>query len=182
MTIGRRMPALRMVLAATGVFFLAAAGGWWLMQGTVATSHAAGIQDGALAEQVATDRDIKVFKTATCGCCGDWVDHLEASGFSVEAVDVSQSELNGLKERAGLARELASCHTAFIDGYVIEGHVPADDIRELLETAPAVTGISVPGMPVGSPGMEMGDRLDPYDVVSFTADGEVSVFTRYHPE
>lgn len=172
----------RLMLAAGGVFILAAGVGWWLMQSSVPSSQAAGIQDAELSELAATERDIKVFKTATCGCCSAWVEHLEAEGFSVEAVDVSQSDLNGIKQAAEMGRELASCHTAFIDGYVLEGHVPAEDIRRLAAERPSVTGIAVPGMPVGSPGMEVGDRYDPYDVVAFRTDGSQEVFSSHNQD
>lgn len=126
----------------------------------------------------AADR-ILVYKTATCGCCGLWVDHLRAAGFTVEVRDVSPQELDVVATDAGVAPELRSCHTALVAGYAIEGHVPASDIARLLRERPAAAGIAVPGMPVGSPGMEMGDRRDPYVVVSFTRDGKRQVFAQY---
>ncbi len=123
-----------------------------------------------------------VYLTPQCGCCGDWVDHLDAAGFAVEAREVDQGELNGMKMEAGISRELASCHTAFIGDYVIEGHVPAAEIRRLLDEEPDVAGLSVPGMPIGSPGMEMGGRQDPYDVIAFDTEGATTVFASYHQD
>ncbi|QIT56631.1 DUF411 domain-containing protein [Aquisalimonas sp. 2447] len=158
----------------------------WMLAGAaalvvVAAGAAWAIAGGGNATPAATDSDtVKVYKTPQCGCCTAWEDYLRDEGFNVDAEDVDQRELNSIKQEAGLTRELASCHTAFVGGYVVEGHVPAADIRRLLEERPDVDGIAVPGMPVGSPGMEMGDRKDPYDVVTF-ADGErVGTFSSYH--
>lgn len=119
---------------------------------------------------------ITVYKSPTCGCCGKWVRHLQDNGFEVETID--QHDLGGVKSEAGIPRLLASCHTAIIGGYVIEGHVPATDIKRLLKERPDVTGLIVPGMPMGSPGME-GSRQDPYEVLTFTPSGETTVFSRY---
>jgi len=175
-----KLPALKakiLIPAVLSAFVLATAGGWIGLQSLSAEPLGSG---PVSADFVQTRADIKVFKTPTCGCCSDWVTHLEDNGFQVEAVDVSHQQLNAIKQTAGLSRELASCHTGFIDGYVVEGHVPADDIRKLLELRPAVTGLSVPGMPIGSPGMEMGDRLDPFHVVSFDEAGNTEVFSSYN--
>lgn len=120
-----------------------------------------------------------VYKTATCGCCSAWVDHVRDAGFDVEAVDVEQSRLIEHKKEAGVDQRLSSCHTARIDGYVIEGHVPAADIRRLLEDRPDVAGVAVPGMPTGSPGMEYGDRVDPYRVIAFDDEGGMRIFAEY---
>lgn len=120
--------------------------------------------------------EITVYKSPTCGCCSKWVDHLKANGFDVRAVDVG--DLNGIKARYGVQRHLASCHTAVVDGYVVEGHVPAEAIKRLLRQRPAVKGLAVPGMPVGSPGME-GPNPERYDVVTFDAAGRQEVFMRY---
>jgi hypothetical protein len=116
---------------------------------------------------------ITVYKSPTCGCCSKWVDHLKANGFEVEATDMP--DVTPMKTRLGLPAGLASCHTAVVGGYVVEGHVPADVIKKLLEEKPAVAGIAVPGMPIGSPGME-GPNPQPYDVIAFTKDGEKQVF------
>ena len=119
---------------------------------------------------------ITVYKTATCGCCSKWIDHLKDNGFTVTAEDVTQSELISVKRDAGVTRDLESCHTAIVDGYVIEGHVPADVIQDFLEEHPKAVGLAVPGMPLGSPGMES-DVKEPYDVLQFNASGETKVYT-----
>ncbi len=133
----------------------------------------------ARGQQPATSETVQVYKTATCGCCSVWVEHLRSNGFTVVAHDVSQEELTTIASEAGVSSGLGSCHTAKVGGYAIEGHVPASDIQRLLSERPDVAGIAVPGMPVGSPGMEMGDRRDPYNVVAFTKDGRRSVFAQY---
>lgn len=124
------------------------------------------------------DVTIAVYKTPTCGCCTKWIEHLEAEGFDVEATDLS--DLSELKATHGVPANLASCHTALVDGYVIEGHVPASDIARLLQDRPAVAGLAVPEMPLGSPGMEHPDptRHQPYQVMSFGKDG-VAVFAEH---
>lgn len=116
-----------------------------------------------------------VYKTPSCGCCKKWVEHVQAAGFQVEVRDTS--DVTPVKNEQGLPQHLASCHTALVDGYVIEGHVPADVIRRLLAERPQVAGIAVPGMPMGSPGMEVpGGRTDPYDIIAFARNGTVSVY------
>ena len=117
---------------------------------------------------------VTVYKSPTCGCCTKWVDHLEQAGFTVNVLDLQ--DVMPTKQKMGVPRDLSSCHTAIVDGYVVEGHVPADVVKQLLKDRPNATGISVPGMPIGSPGMEQGDRKDPYDVVLFTKDGTRSVY------
>lgn len=117
---------------------------------------------------------VTVYKTPTCGCCGRWVEHLEASGFPVKTITLDN--LGAVKAARHLPYELASCHTATVAGYTVEGHVPAEIILRLLKEKPDVAGIAVPGMPLGSPGMEMGDRKQPYQVISYTADGEQAVY------
>ena len=119
---------------------------------------------------------ISVYKTPTCGCCTKWVDHLREKGFTVETHD--QPSLTALKQEHGIPRGAEACHTALVDGYVIEGHVPAREIARLLEERPDVRGLVVPGMPLGSPGMEA-DRTDPYSVLAFDDKGRVSTFARY---
>ena len=119
---------------------------------------------------------ITVYKSPTCGCCSKWVEHLQDNGFEVKTVDLSDMRM--IKSMSGVKPEYASCHTAKVDGYVIEGHVPASDVKRLLKERPAVTGLSAPGMPMGSPGME-GPRSDPYEVITFDKQGgETSVFSR----
>ena len=120
-----------------------------------------------------------VYKTATCGCCSDSVEHVREAGFDVEAINVERAGLIQRKQQFGVDQRLASCHTARIDGYVIEGHVPAAEIRRLLEERPEVAGLAVPGMPTGSPGMEYGDRVDPYRVIAFDKQGGMRIFAEY---
>ena len=120
-----------------------------------------------------------VYKTSTCGCCSMWVDHLKANGFQVETKDVSSDEVRAVSKAAGLKDEGASCHTAKIGNYVVEGHVPASDIQKMLAEKPAIAGIAAPGMPMGSPGMDQGGAKEPYDVIAFTKDGKTSVYAKH---
>ena len=122
-------------------------------------------------------REITVYRSPTCGCCKGWIDHLRQHGFEVN--DVQQADVNPTKAELGLPGELASCHTAVVDGYVIEGHVPADDIKRLVAEKPELAGLAVPGMPVGPPGMEMGERKDPFTVLGFRRDGQVEPYSEY---
>jgi hypothetical protein len=122
---------------------------------------------------------VRVWKDPNCGCCNDWVTHLKANGFDVQTFDTGNSVA---RERLGMPQAFASCHTAQVGGYVIEGHVPAADIHRLLREQPKALGLSVPGMPVGSPGMdgpEYGNRRDPYDVLLVQRDGQSLVFASY---
>ena len=120
---------------------------------------------------------ITVYKTPTCGCCAAWVDYLRDNGFQVEAHNMPT--LAGIKTKHGLTdRRLMSCHTAIVDGYVVEGHVPVDDIRRLLEDRPDILGITAPGMPQLSPGMHSIIPKD-YDVLSFDEQGRIELFSRY---
>lgn len=121
--------------------------------------------------------EITVYSDPGCGCCNKWVAHLEKHGFIV--TDLKTEQIGRIKGMYSVPPELASCHTAIIDGYIIEGHVPADDIKRLLNSRPDVRGLSVPQMPVGTPGMEMGDRKDDFNVISFSEDGETAVFREY---
>lgn len=125
---------------------------------------------------------VEVWKTASCGCCKDWIKHLQADGFEVKAHDVSNPAKNDIRRRIGLEDKFGSCHTALVAGYVIEGHVPARDIRRLLKTRPTALGLAVPGMPVGSPGMdgpEYGGQKDPYEVLLVQRGGTATVFQTY---
>jgi hypothetical protein len=123
-------------------------------------------------------KDIHVYKSPTCSCCTDWADHLKENGFNVKVTETN--DLNPIKIDAGLTPSLASCHTAFVGDYVIEGHVPANDIHRLIAEAPKAKGLSVPGMPAGSPGMEMGDRRDRYQVLMFNDSGQTRVFAEHN--
>lgn len=147
---------------------------------TVAVSVLAAVAVGALllfqTSKTVAAGEVTVYKSPTCGCCKQWVTHLRDHGFTVKATDVS--DVDPYKRKHGLPRRLGSCHTALVDGYVIEGHVPADDIKRLLTERPNVKGLAVPGMPMGSPGME-GPRKDPYAVLSFDAQGNSRVYARH---
>lgn len=123
---------------------------------------------------------VDVWKDPHCGCCGDWIAHLQQHGFRVQSHDVGNT---AMRQRLGLPMRYASCHTAVVDGYVIEGHVPAVDIQRLLRERPAALGLAVPGMPVGSPGMDgpaYGHRRDPYAVLLVQRDGSHRVWAQYH--
>lgn len=123
-----------------------------------------------------TQADFQVYKSPTCGCCGDWIDHLSDAGFS--SGTHHPDDMGGLKAELGIEPRYQSCHTAVSQqGYVFEGHVPASVIEDFLAAPPAdALGLAVPGMPVGSPGMEMGDRFDPYDVLLLKRDGSSEVY------
>lgn len=128
---------------------------------------------------MAKGRTIQVWKTPTCGCCGAWVEHLRNEGFDVAATDIDQNALDQVKARLGVPLALRSCHTARVGDYVVEGHVPAADIELLLNFAPEIVGIAVPGMPIGSPGMEMGDETEPYATYAFDETGPTAIFARH---
>jgi hypothetical protein len=132
---------------------------------------------GVRAESSGKPIDIVVHRSPTCTCCGKWLAHLKENNFNVK--DIVTDDVQGIKDKYGVTQELASCHTAIVDGYVIEGHVPANDIKTLLKTKPKVVGLAVPGMVNGSPGMEMGDTKDPYKVVSFDHQKLVKEFNSY---
>ena len=116
---------------------------------------------------------VTVYKSPTCGCCAKWVEHVRKAGFAVTVKDVPN--VGEVKFANGVPPELASCHTALVGGYVVEGHVPADVMQKLLKEKPAVAGIAVAGMPMGSPGME-GSYSDRYDVVAFEKSGKQRVY------
>lgn len=132
---------------------------------------------GVQAEQATADKEITVYRSPTCSCCGKWIEHVKQSHFVIK--DIISDDMQAIKQKYGVPAKLASCHTAIVDGYVVEGHVPAADIEKLLETKPDVVGISAPGMPMGSPGMEMGARADDFDVMSFDKAGNVQVFAEH---
>ena len=141
-----------LILLLSGIIFL---GGW------------------ILAPKTAQAADLVVYKSPTCGCCKKWVSHMRENGFSVEVHE--QHDVTLKKDEFGIPRRLRSCHTAKVGEYVIEGHMPADVVKRLLEEQPAVAGLAVPGMPMGSPGME-GVRKDPYHIVSFEKNGQLRIY------
>ena len=120
---------------------------------------------------------IVVYKSPTCGCCGQWVTYMRNNGFTVEVHD--QADVTPIKTASGVPEALHSCHTAQVGGYVVEGHVPVEAIRRMLRERPQIAGIAVGGMVTGTPGMEAGGRKDPYDVMAFTRDGRTSVYEHH---
>lgn len=119
---------------------------------------------------------VTVYKSPTCGCCTGWIDHLYDSGFAVVTQNVTYEELNAMKATYGVPQDLASCHTALVEDYVIEGHVPADLIATMLQEKMDVAGLAVPGMPAGAPGMD--GTPQPYDVFAFSYDGTATVYAQ----
>ena len=119
---------------------------------------------------------VVVYKSPSCGCCGKWVDHLKANGFEVEVHD--RQNMSPIKQSMGIAPKLQSCHTAKVGDYVIEGHVPAEDIKRMIADKPDIKGLTVPGMPMGSPGME-GPYKDNYSVMAIQKDGATQVYRRH---
>jgi len=137
------------------------------------------VNAGVRAENVEADKpvDIVVYRSPSCGCCGKWLEHLKKNNFNVK--DMVIGDVQAIKDKYGVPGEMASCHTALVNGYVVEGHVPANDIYTLLKTKPKIVGIAVPGMPAGTPGMEMGGKKDPYQVISFDSEKHYRVFNSY---
>lgn len=131
----------------------------------------------AQAGQVPAATKITVYKDPNCGCCHSWVEHLRKHGFEVLVRDTN--DVSGVKRAGRVPDRLQTCHTAFVSGYVVEGHVPAADIRRMLDEKPRIAGIGVAGMPAGSPGMETSGRADKYDVIAFNRDGTTRVFSRH---
>src|SRR5215218_8256999 len=118
-----------------------------------------------------------VYKSATCGCCSKWVEHMQANGFAVKAVDVA--DIDKVKRDNGVPQSAASCHTGLVNGYVVEGHVPADAVLKMLKDKPAIAGIAVPGMPMGAPGMEVpAGTKEAYNVLSFDKAGKTTVYQK----
>jgi len=121
---------------------------------------------------------VTVYKTPTCGCCSLWVDHMAENGFATRTYDVESTAQ--IRAQNGMPAKVGSCHTAIVDGYVVEGHVPAETVKRMLNEKPDIVGITVPGMPIGSPGMEVEGRdADPYDVLAVNADGGTEVYAEY---
>jgi hypothetical protein len=124
----------------------------------------------------ASGNRLTVFKSPSCGCCQAWAEHMQRAGFSVEIEQVEN--LTPIKARLGVPQMLKSCHTATVNGYVIEGHVPAGDVTRLLREQPKAIGLAVPGMPIGSPGMEQGNQREPFKTILFGKTGYI-VFSNY---
>jgi hypothetical protein len=126
---------------------------------------------------LAATPSVVVYKDPSCGCCTGWVEHLKSAGFSVTVRDVVDTTPE--RKRLGMPEAFAGCHTATVSGYVLEGHVPAAEVQSLLASRLDAIGLAVPGMPLGSPGMEVGSRIDPYDVLLVGRNGQASVFATY---
>ena len=130
----------------------------------------------AAARPTAQGVSMTVYKTPTCGCCAKWVENMKAAGFKVQVQDMD--DLTEIKQASGVPVRIRTCHTAVVGNYVVEGHVPADLVKKMLSEKPKMTGIAVPGMPVGSPGMESGNEKTPYDVVLFDKTGKTTVYAK----
>jgi len=130
----------------------------------------------ATAFQLAHATEITVYKSPWCGCCTAWSEHMRENGFTV--TEIKREDMQSIKQELGVPQALESCHTAEVEGYIVEGHVPADDVKRLLAEKPKAKGLSAPGMPVGSPGMEQGEDKDRYNVVLF-GDKGMKVFSRH---
>jgi hypothetical protein len=133
---------------------------------------------GAQTKQAVAKPHVTVYKTPTCGCCGQWVEHMKASGFA--ATTTNLPDLAAIKAKHNVPAQLQSCHTSLVGGYVIEGHVPAEDIKRLLRERPAIVGLAAPGMPAGSPGMDV-PHAPAYDVLAFDKDGKTRVYATHTP-
>ncbi|WP_084609640.1 DUF411 domain-containing protein [Sedimenticola selenatireducens] len=120
--------------------------------------------------------EVTVYKSPTCGCCGKWIDHMKEKGFKV--ITHNRQDMNQIKQEYGVDYKLRSCHTAVVEDYVLEGHIPAEDIRRLLKERPAVDGLAVPGMPAGSPGMESKNE-DLYEVIAFAKGKKNAIYERH---
>ncbi len=149
----------KIFVLALGAVIAIAGFAWWNWQGS---------EPAQLVAQ-ANANEVVVYKSPSCGCCGNWVNHLEQSGFKVQVHN--SDDMDSVKNQLKVPYEMGSCHTAVVNGYVVEGHVPADDTKRLLAEKPKVRGISAPGMPIGSPGMEQGNEKEAYQVVAFGDQG-----------
>ena len=150
---------------------------FWVIQ--PAQAHADAIGDGAMPDtRGATGPQMTVYRSASCGCCTQWGSHIASAGFRID--DHVTEDMDAVKKTRGVGPQQASCHTADVEGYVIEGHVPASAINRLLKEKPAIRGLAVPGMPIGSPGMEVaGVAAESFDVLAISHDGRTSVFACY---
>jgi hypothetical protein len=150
----------------------------------LALAAACGNADAAPEGEAVVDQQLPsviVYKTPTCGCCSGWVEHMRQAGFALDVRDLPGNvELMGVKIDAGVPTDLSSCHTSLVDGFVIEGHVPADQVKRLLAERPAIAGVAAAGMPAGSPGMDI-PNSPPYDIVAWNHDGTRSVYAEITP-
>ena len=140
-------------------------------------SHAQSVWDKPTSALKNTNMDIVVYRSPTCGCCGKWLEHLKKHDFNV--TDHVTEDVQSIKDKYGVTAALASCHTAIVGGYIVEGHVPAGDIKSMLKNKPDIKGLAVPGMDAGTPGMEMGDRKSPFKVIAFDKQGQLTIYKSY---
>jgi hypothetical protein len=172
------------IIARVVVTICLTAGVLGILASNAAMSHAQTVFPTSVVntQAVSTTRDIQnqhaiVYRSPECTCCGGWIDHLKTHGFKIK--DFRTPDIEAVKQKYNVPDNLTSCHTAIVNGYVIEGHVPAQDIKRLLQEKPNVLGLSVPQMPVGTPGMEMGNQKDPFSVFAFDNRSRVAVFNEY---
>ena len=135
------------------------------------------LSQNVFAQDTTQSIDIKVYRSQSCSCCRKWQEHLKQNNFNVDSLVTDNLET--IKQQHGVPEQLASCHTAVVDGYVVEGHVPANDIKRLVAERPQISGITAPGMPIGSPGMESGDMQQSYQVKSYDKQGDIQVFAEH---
>ncbi|MDD5036332.1 MAG: DUF411 domain-containing protein [Methylococcaceae bacterium] len=144
-----------------------------VMQSACAENSAWDKPTAALAEPTG----MTVYRSPSCGCCGQWVTHMQKQGFTIK--EIQSEQMDAIKQKLGVPKALQSCHTASVKGYTVEGHVPAADVKKLLLTQPKATGLAAPGMPTGSPGMEMGGRKDKFSVLIFDPQGHTERFAEH---
>ncbi len=173
----------------TGVTLTAILGGFYFTLNYHTTAHAhenhephkneaisASVWDNSTVSYNGSKKMI-VYRSPSCGCCGGWIAHMKKHGF--EITDIKTDNLEAIKQKYNLPQDLASCHTAIINGYVMEGHIPADDIKRFLMEKPNMKGLAVPAMPIGTPGMESGNIKQPFSVLAFSKQEETKVFNHY---
>lgn len=163
------MKPTRFFAYAAAIIIIAGGAIWYIIDNYY--EQQAAVQGGPHANQIV------MYKNPGCGCCTAWGDHMEQAGFTV--TEKPTGELAGIKADLGVPYNMGSCHTALVDGYVVEGHVPVKEVKKLLEERPDAIGLAVPGMPVGSPGMEQGNRTEPYDVILFDEEGRRDTYASY---
>lgn len=168
-----------------GTYYLTSSQG---VNKVVSVNNLAMAEDNAQANLVSTwdketepnysgTKNITVYRSPNCGCCGIWIEHAQKHGLKVK--DVKTEDMEALKQKYNVPPELASCHTTIVDGYIMEGHIPVGDIKRFVTEKPNFAGLAVPGMPLGSPGMEAGDMRQPFNVLAFNQDGKVEVFEEH---
>lgn len=189
------MSKLLSKITVTSIAVATVLGGTYYFTSTQGANKAVSVNNSAMAEDTARAtmvsfwdketqpnytgvKNITVYRSPSCGCCGVWLEHAQKHGFKVE--DIKTEDMEALKQKHNVPSQLASCHTTIVDGYVMEGHIPVDDIKRFLTEKPeGFIGLAVPGMPLGSPGMEAGDMKQPFQVLAFNQQGEVEVFNEY---